>query len=117
VDGFNHKDVLDREAALDRMGGDQELLKEIALLFLGDYPKLIEKLRQAVEQSDAVELERAAHALKGSVANFSARTAVKAALTLEEMGRSGNLAGAREALATLESVFEALRPELQALAV
>jgi len=44
----------------------------------------------------------AAHALKGSVANFYSQSAVAAALRLEMMGRDNNLEGWQEALATLE---------------
>jgi hypothetical protein len=53
--------------------------------------------------------------LKGSVSTFGAQQAFDAALTLERKGRSGDLTGAEESLRNLESVLEALRPELIAL--
>ena len=60
-------------------------------------------------------MERAAHALKGSVANFAAPAAYDAALRLEVMGRAGHLDQAPEGLRRLESALEALRPLLRNL--
>lgn len=107
--------VFDKSVALSRVGGDAELLKEIALLFLDDYPKSLSELYQAVESGDAKRLERAAHGLKGSVSNFGARPAVDAALQLETMGQSQQLAEVKQVLQTLELALAALRPELESL--
>ena len=68
-----------------------------------------------VANADAVKLENAAHALKGSVANFGARDAVEASLNLETLGRNRDLAGATESLAALESALETLRGDLESL--
>ena len=70
---------IDRQVALSRVGGDAELLKEIAQLFIDDYPRAMADIRQAADRGDAKSLERSAHGLKGSVANFGAPSAVEAA--------------------------------------
>jgi two-component system sensor histidine kinase/response regulator len=106
---------LDREVALARMGGDRELLKEIAGLFLENYRDWLGELRHATALGDAQMVERTAHGLKGSVANFGARNAVEASLKLENLGRSRDLAGATESLAALESALETLRGDLESL--
>ncbi len=106
---------LDRQVALSRVGGDVELLKEIAVLFLEDYPKSLADLRDAAARADAKALERAAHGLKGSVANFGAAAAFEAARTLEELGRARNLAPAAAVIAQLEQALAVLRIELEAL--
>lgn len=106
---------MDREVALSRVGGDEELLKEIAGLFLEDYPKAIADLRDAVAGADAHRLERTAHGLKGSVSNFGAQSAVEAALSLESMGRARKLDDAPRVLQMLELALAALRPELESL--
>ena len=113
--GFQPAVLLDLSAALERIGGDEELLREIAGLFLAEYPILLEDIRFAVERGDAEALERGAHSLKGSVANFEARLAFEAALTLEAMGRTRNLDRAPSALTELEAVLRALRLELISL--
>src|SRR5262249_1948141 len=61
---------LDRALALSRVGGDAELLKEIAMLFLEEYPRVLDELRNAIARGDARSVERTAHGLKGSVSNF-----------------------------------------------
>lgn len=108
--------VLDRALALSRVDGDEELLREIAALFLDDYPNLEANIKEAVVSRDAKALERASHALKGSVANFAAEAVVRAALNLEMIGRSRDLSGVDAAFQHLLDSYAALRPELMALA-
>ena len=107
--------AIDRELALVRVGGDAELLREIAQLFLDDYPKVLADLRAAVECSDPRRVERAAHGLKGSVSHFGARAAVEAARTIEDLGRTGQLTDISRVVQELEQALEGLRPELEAL--
>ncbi len=107
--------IFDKAVALSRVGGDVELLREIAVLFLDDYPKSLTELRSAVEARDPRRVERSAHGLKGSVSNFGARPAVDAALELETMGRAQKLVEVEHVLHTLELALAALRPELESL--
>ena len=107
--------IFDRDVALSRVGGDVELLKEIAVLFLDDYPRSLSELRQALDAGDAKSIERAAHGLKGSVSNFGAGPAVGAAMELETMGREQKLVEVEQVLHTLELALAALRPELESL--
>jgi len=107
--------AVDRQLSLTHVGGDVELLREIAALFIEDCPRALAELRQAVEQQDASKLENAAHALKGSVANFGAQDAVDAAFRLEQMGRSGTLSESAEALGALEHALLTVCAELAAL--
>ena len=104
--------LFDRTIALERIGGDEELLKEIAGIFLSEYPALIQDIRIALAKGDPEALERSAHSLKGSVANFEAKPAVEAALKLEAMGRARKLDRAKAALTELEAILDALHPEL-----
>ena len=106
---------LDRPLELSRVGGDLELLREIAGLFLDECPRALLELHQALAGEDAAKLENAAHSLKGSVANFGAPAAVAAALRLEQMGRAQQLLEAPEALRALEQALSAVCAELAAL--
>ena len=102
----------DFNAALERVGGDQELLKEIADLFLEDAPGLLDLVREAIDKNDGSALQRAAHSLKGSVANFGAEETVAAAYQLEQLGVNGQLDDAKDVFVVLEQelhkVFESL---------
>jgi PAS domain S-box-containing protein len=94
--------VFDAGAALDSLEGDSELLREIAVIFLAQSPKHMERIREAVSNRDPKLLERAAHALKGAAANLLAQGVVEAASKLEEIGRASSVAGSKEALVSLE---------------
>lgn len=108
--------VLDRAMALTRVGGDEELLQEMAQLFLEEYPAQIGAVRKAVEARDAKAIERSAHSLKGSVGNFAAGATHHAALMLEIQGRNGDLANLDAAMSELETSLRELLPELERLA-
>jgi two-component system, sensor histidine kinase and response regulator len=106
------EEALNIQAMLARVDGDVALLRYIIELYIEDLPKLSTRIRCAVADLDCDGLERAAHSLKGLVSNFDAYSVVAAALRLEDMGREGNLAGATEALSTLERELEWFEPAL-----
>jgi HPt (histidine-containing phosphotransfer) domain-containing protein len=103
---------VDEAEALNRVGGDRELLGELATLFLTECPRQLAGIRAALEGNDCRKLHFAAHTLKGSVATFGARAAEQSAHRLEALGRSDQMAGAEELLAELERALDQLRPVL-----
>lgn len=116
MDFPNQLAVLDRAIALSRVGGDSELLQEMAQIFLEECPSQMSAVRVAVAARDAKAVERAAHSLKGSVGNFGATMAHHAALELEMLGRHGRLEEVESALDQLEDAIHQLQPEMENLA-
>src|SRR5262249_16000396 len=55
--------TVDLAAALERTGGDMDLLRELAGVFCSDCPRLLAQVRAALDASDGKRLEEAAHAL------------------------------------------------------
>jgi HPt (histidine-containing phosphotransfer) domain-containing protein len=108
-------EVFNFAEALQRVEEDEELLNEMALLFLEECPGMLLTVQQALSEGDALALQHAAHTLKGSVGNFSAQRAFAAALTLETIGRHGDLSGAPEAYTRLEQELVRLSFALEAL--
>jgi signal transduction histidine kinase/DNA-binding response OmpR family regulator len=108
-------DVLHYAAALDRVGGDFQLLQEVAQLFLDEYPETLERIRHGMEQGSAKDVEHEAHTLKGSVANFEAAATVRAALALETLGRSGSLEHGMGLYQALTRELDRLRPVLETI--
>jgi two-component system, sensor histidine kinase and response regulator len=104
--------AFDEKALLEHFGGDRDLLGELAKIFLMDCPARLSAIQAGVERSDAAVLLEAAHALRGSVANFGAAQAVDAALKLELMGKAGDLTGAAAALVRLQAAMAALIADL-----
>src|SRR5262249_15467432 len=106
---------LDRQVALARVGDDMDLLKEIAELFLSDYPTTLTEIHDAVGRSDWSTVERSAHGLKGAVANFGAEGATTAALHLERLGRFKEATQIPQAVEELERELASLATDLAAL--
>ena len=94
-------------------GGDPDFLAEIVNLFLETYPELLSEIENAVSRNDAAALGRAAHTMKGAVANFGAKAAVDQAKALEMMGKAGDLVSAAAATQSLRALMEKLVPELE----
>jgi two-component system sensor histidine kinase/response regulator len=107
--------AVDHALALSRVGGDSELLGEIARLFLTDAPHMLNAIEAAICAGDAYALERSAHAFKGCVSNFGGAAATSIAFSLEQMGRKQELSGAAEAFQRLRAAEEAVEVELQRL--
>ncbi len=101
------------DQALERVGGDEDLLREIAEMFLSESQTLLEQARQAIVQGDAALLRRAGHTLKGLARNFGAEDAAQAALAVERIGDEGRLDEAPAATDRLQAevarLSEALR--------
>ena len=107
--------ALDKELALSRVGGDLELLQEIALLFLSDSERMAREIEKAVAARDAKALDRSAHTLKGCVSNFGAQRLYECAMALERMGRTGDLSKMDPAFRTLRAEIIQLENDLRAL--
>ena len=103
------QEPIDTAAALTRVDGDAELLKELVVLFLKGLPEMLTNLREAVTAGNAKVIERAAHKLKGSVGNFAAQPTFEAALRLEVLGRDGNLSEAEPVYIELEREIQRLK--------
>ena len=102
--------------ALERTGGDGDLLRDAARDYLDSYEELLEAVVQAAEEKDPASLRQSAHSLKGAVRNFGAREAQAAAYRLEMMARLSEFEGSYAALACLRVTLEDLRPEMELLA-
>ena len=106
----------DQAQALERLGGDADLLAQIAVIFRQTAPAKLAEIRQMLEAGNADALARAALSLKGSVANFSAARAWEAAKNLEMAGRGGQLGLARPLAVQLEHEVQCLLSDLLTLA-
>ncbi len=106
--------IIDKAAAIASLGSERLLLKVVDL-FLANYSKRMQDIRQAVANHDSAGLVLAAHALKSAMCYFSAHAATEAALSLETMGRNGNLSHAQEVFSKLEVEIGRLTRGLSAL--
>jgi len=74
---------------LEQFEGDQDLLDRIATIFAESTPELVCQLGECAARQDAVGIARAAHTLRGSLANIGAKHAARLAGEMEERARKG----------------------------
>jgi HPt (histidine-containing phosphotransfer) domain-containing protein len=78
---------MDFDDVMSRFAGDGEFLLRSLEIFRDSYPEQLAQIRSFFAENDFARAERAAHALKGSGANFGGTAAAKAALCLETLAR------------------------------
>ena len=100
---------------LDRIEDDRRFLAELVDVFRREYPQNLEAVRSAINMQNAPELQRAAHTLKGALANLSAVRATPLAAELEQMGRSQDLSEAQSTLDRLVVELPDVTRALEAL--
>jgi HPt (histidine-containing phosphotransfer) domain-containing protein len=106
---------MDLDIALSHVDGDRQLLAELAALFLQDYPRLLEEIRESIPKADFAVLERGAHTLKGRLAFFGIQRIREMALGLEIMGRKHDLSQAGQSLAAIEEEMQGILPQFEDL--
>jgi PAS domain S-box-containing protein len=106
------EEMINWSAALEQVGNDGDLLRELAQVFLEEYPGWLEELAGAVEANQAAVVRRLAHTVKGAAGQLGAERAREAAQRLERLGQEGRLADAAGSLAELCREIEHLKPVL-----
>jgi len=81
--------------------GDDELVVELAQLFVDSTIPLIATIREAMARADSPSVVRAAHSVKGAAANLYAERLRAAACSLEAAGKRGEIS---EMLTLVEEV-------------
>ncbi len=105
-------EIFDKDDLMERLDGDEELLREILEIYVEDVPRLIEKIKKAREQSDAELVNREGHTLKGASANVSAPALRETAYQIEMAGKSGALNGVDALVDRAERDFDELKSVL-----
>lgn len=106
------KNILDREALLERVQGDKELAKELLEMFLEDVPGRLKIIHQAKETGDMKRITLEAHTIKGSSGNIGANDMSEAAFQLELAGKDENQQSIPSLINTLEEKFKVFQQTL-----
>lgn len=104
---------VDYRGVLRRLGGNEQLFYDLRRFFLEDLPGVLAKLHAALEEHNSEGVERAAHSLKGLVANFGAREATSLAAELQSLGQQRQLERAPPLFERLAEEVRLLRQELE----
>jgi CheY-like chemotaxis protein/HPt (histidine-containing phosphotransfer) domain-containing protein len=108
--------VLDREVLMSRALGQADFVRTIAGVFRDQAPGYLADLATALRLRDTRKLADVAHKVKGSADLLGGRATRAAAIALEQLGRTGDLAGAEPAAERLRVEIERLRDALSAVA-
>lgn len=105
--------LFDPAQVLENLDGDRELLQLLAATFVADAPRLLDMMRHALAERDALAAARACHNTKGSVANFGANALVDELKTMEGACRRGALDEATAMCTAVEESIQHLVTELR----
>lgn len=91
---------------VERLDGDEEIAREVAVAFVESSRELMQELDSAIGagQADAVRLH--AHSIKGAAANIGADRVAEIAGMIEDAGRDGEIEAAAQALPGLQERIE-----------
>ena len=101
--------LIDREGALNRMGGDEELYMDLIKLFIDNAPEQITQLKEAIEAMDMDLAKRSAHSLKGASANVGFVTVQQAALQAEALSVNKEWEKLKDSFEYIKIEFEKVR--------
>lgn len=107
--------MLNKTQLLEKVFGDEALLSQIIDMFLEMCPDMVASIENCILNGDSEVLVRTAHALKGSIGNFSTEGAFAQAAELERLGKSGNLGQAEHVLDILKDDIQTLVDALEKL--
>jgi PAS domain S-box-containing protein len=104
----------DQRNALEAVGNDPMLLRELIDIFLADSPKWLRDLDSALGDHRAEDARRVAHSLKNSAGYFAAQGVRGLAFDLERAAGSGDLAKAARIMGELSAEVNRLNQGLAA---
>jgi CheY-like chemotaxis protein len=109
VPDLNAHDIFDKEKLLEGIDHDEEFCKEMLDIYIQDTTEKLERLREAIKNEDAFNIEQDAHSVKGSSANIFAYEMQRVAYEMEKAGKTNNMNFARNLMTELEHQFEVFR--------
>lgn len=105
--------LVDFDMLITEFGGDRGFLEECVQLFFEESRSLLSSVEDAVDSRDDHELHYAAHALKGTLRQFTNKYPTLIAQEIEDMGSAGETADAEQKLIELKVAMDQLVGELR----
>ena len=118
VAGSEHVDLPQDELlwslkrALEFVGDDEGLFRELVQLFMARNETLLNAIEAAIAAGDSEGLRDAAHSYKGAVGHFAADSVRELALSLESMSKEGRMDSALDEFNRLRVAATRLMDEL-----
>ena len=97
-----------RAVFLERIGGDETLVKMCLELFPEEISQKIEELKTTIRENNAEAIKHHAHTIKGMAANISAGRLRDAAYEVETAAKQGDAETAKQLVEKLEQEAQRL---------
>lgn len=108
----NDNEILDKDLALENLGGDEDLFREILQIYLDDVAKRMRLLHEALDGSNCEGIRFEAHAIKGASANIGAVSVREISSDIEQAGRDNRVDAVAELVERLEIAFSMLESRI-----
>ena len=105
--------IFDLAGMMDRLMGDEPLVRMLIEGFLDDIPKQIDTLRRFLDAGDVKSSERQVHTIKGASANMGGEMLRALAFEMEKEAKAGNLEYVKTRMPELETQFMRLKKEMK----
>ena len=104
--------VFDRQAFIERLMGDLDLVREITAAFLKDMPRQLIELKKHIGAGDVKAAAGQAHSIKGAAVNVGGLAFSAAAFRIEQASREGGIEEISALLPELERQYQLLHERL-----
>ena len=95
------KEVVDKNAALERTMGDEQFLLDLLEELVMNLPRISERIKKAIIEKNAGSVAIEANRLAGAAGNLGAMRLSEAAFCLEKLARKGCIENAHDAFKQL----------------
>ncbi|AXC10926.1 multi-sensor hybrid histidine kinase [Acidisarcina polymorpha] len=106
---------VDRAYVLEKLGGDEQLCREVIDMFLEEAPVELAELGKALTRGDSQTVEWLAHSFKGKLGYLGGEELSRMAQRLEEAGRNSDLEAATGVFAGFEAELSRLLLSMQSM--
>ncbi|MBD1926156.1 response regulator [Trichocoleus sp. FACHB-90] len=102
------------QSFLEQMGGiNSDLVEDLVECYLEDSPKLLQKMKKAISNGDAIALEGAAHTWKANSATFGAIQLAELCRQMELMSHEKKFSAASALISAMELEYGKVKAALQ----
>lgn len=112
--GDDESKVLMLAKMLERIGGSLELANRLLALYVRETPAFVVKMRQALKEGNAPDVQLNAHSIKGASANIGGELVREKALAIEMAAKEKDLARAEGLMTGFDAEFDRLCQTIRA---
>ncbi|MCX8028060.1 MAG: Hpt domain-containing protein [Thermodesulfovibrionales bacterium] len=107
--------LLDKERALELLGGDEEMLMQIYDMFFDYAPNILKDLEQAILNNNVNDIERLSHSLKSNAGTIGAEKLRGLAYNMEMAAKSNDMEAFKANFENFKILLQEVLKEIDSL--